>query len=165
MNKMLFDNKDIYVIEVAKGQIAIDLSDTHYLDRIEALQSVYEKGYKKYQNAIKVIENKNDLTLTKNKITAKDRALINTTNTFIKETSQALNEMFGKGAVDKIFYDELFNETRVTIVRLITLFEDLLPPHFKKAGVQTKAIVDEMLKPENFEKYLDDETETLKVED
>lgn len=165
MNKMLFDNKDIYVIDVAKGQIAIDLSDTHYLDRIEALQSVYEKGYKKYQNAIKVIEKKNDLTLTKNKITAKDRALINTTNTFIKETSQALNEMFGKGAVDKIFYDELFNETRVTIVRLITLFEDLLPPHFEKAGVQTKAIVDEMLKPENFEKYLDDETETLKVED
>lgn len=164
LNTMKFDNKDIYVIEVANGQIAIDMGDTSFIERIEKLQSDYEKSLKRYENAVKVIEKKNDLTVTKNKISARDRALLKEMNRFINEQGQALNTLFGKNAVDKIFYDELWGETRVTVRRLDILFNELLPPHLERAQAHTKKDLEKFINSEELEEYLEDE-ETIKVVD
>ena len=136
----------LYTIECAGGIIGIDMEDHTNIERLKKMYDVFEKSEKEYKAKTILLEKKEDGKADKFGITAKQNEEIKVYNDYINGSTKAIDELFGKGASEKIFFDNILGRKVVTISRLEMFIMDLLPEHLEKANLKMENYMSERLK-------------------
>lgn len=149
---LIIKNETELEIEVANGFIYIDSQDVELNKKIDNLYNTFEKGHKEFL-AKDIIINKEQNEKVRNE------KKIDATIDFIDSVYKAINELFGKGASQKIFRNK-------TIAGLETFLE-ALPPLLEDLKITTENYFDKRTTQEVKEKYApisEQEDDILEVE-
>lgn len=137
--KLFIQNEAEYVIEVNHGTISIDLTDMALPNRLKAMYDKYNKGVENFANKTKSIDNLDDEQENEIGLTERKEAMIDSTLELIVTTYEAIDELFGEGASDKIFG----NSKNITGLET---FMELLPEQLEGAGLKSEEYLKGKLK-------------------
>lgn len=166
MNRLKqFNEESLYIIDTDGGQIGFDITDINLDLKIQAMYDNFIKAQSTFKANALVIQKQDEGKLDKLGISARSKAILNLQRDTIAIICKGIDDLFGDGASDKIFYHSTLQRPLITLERIIFFLEELLPEQLENAGVKGKAYIKKRTSKEEREKFVDKEdSDILEVE-
>lgn len=162
MNRLnKFNDESLYIIDTDGGKIGFDIADINLDLKVQTMYDNFKQAQSHFKRQSVIIEKQDDGKLDELGINAKTKAMLDLQRATINKICKGIDELFGQGASDKIFYHSILQRPLLTLDRVIYFLEELLPGQLEKAGVKGEAYIKKRTSKEERQRFVDKEDEDI----